>query len=149
MSGYEGHLSKEASKEFKIYSLVSFTTPHEKAMKQKAIVPLSPNISSLEDENRSSSFLICNYKKNQIFYTLWQYKLDKNINLNFEENRSLLSSMTRYASKWCQVDEIIGLPFPIIAIYGIFNWKLTNIEVGYILHQCFQIIIELRGLKSA
>ena len=25
---------------------------------------------------------------------LWQYKLDKNFNLTFEENRSLLSSMT-------------------------------------------------------
>ena len=27
-------------------------------------------------------------------YMLWQYKLDKNFDLIFEENRSLISSMT-------------------------------------------------------
>ena len=57
-------------------------------------IALSPNISSLENETKSPSIFICNEKKNQIFYMLWQYKLDKNFNLTFEENRSLLSSMT-------------------------------------------------------
>ena len=65
--------------------------------KQEKPIALSPNISSLEDETKSPSILICNEKKNQIFYMLWQYKLDKNFDLTFEENRSLLSS--RYASK--------------------------------------------------
>ena len=57
-------------------------------------IALSPNISSLDYENKSPSILICNEKKNKIFYKLWQYKLDKKIGLTFEENRSLLSSMT-------------------------------------------------------
>ena len=42
---------------------------------------LVSDISSLEDEINSPSVLICNEKKNQIFYMLWQYKLDKNFNL--------------------------------------------------------------------
>ena len=41
-------------------------------------IALSPNISSLEDETKFPSILICNEKKNQIFYMLWQNKLDKN-----------------------------------------------------------------------
>ena len=57
-------------------------------------IALSPNISSLEDEPKSPSILICKEKKNQIFYLLWQYKLDKNFNLTFRENSFLLSSMT-------------------------------------------------------
>ena len=57
-------------------------------------VALTPNFSSLEDETKSSLFLISNKEKNWIFYMLLQYKLIKNLNLTFEENRSLLSSMT-------------------------------------------------------
>ena len=41
---------------------------------------------------KSQSIFICNEKKNQNFYMLWQYKLDK-IDLTFEENRFMLSSM--------------------------------------------------------
>ena len=78
-SDWKGHWSKEATKEFNILfiaeSLVSFTKPHElswRAMKKKAfwVIPLlyqislSPNISLLEDETKSSFFLICN--ENQI-----------------------------------------------------------------------------------
>ena len=79
--------------------LLLFTRPHEKPWKRKHswhthLIALSPNISSLENEAKSPSILICNEKKNQIFYMLWQYKLDKNFDLTFEENRSLLSSMT-------------------------------------------------------
>ena len=62
--------------------------------KQEKPIALSPNISSLEDETKSPSISICKEKKNQIFYLLWQYKLDKNLDLTFEENIALLSSMT-------------------------------------------------------
>ena len=50
---------------------------HVKSHEKESIHPiaLSPNISSLEDETKKSLFLICNEKKNQIFYMLWQYKL--------------------------------------------------------------------------
>ena len=49
---------------------------------------------------------------------LWQYKLEKNFDLIFEENRSLLFLMT---ANLCQdmlqnVDEIIGWPFPVIGV---------------------------------
>ena len=67
---------------------------------------------------------------------LWQYnlKLDKNFNPTFEETRPLLTSMT---AKICikNVDEIISWSFPVI---GVFNWRLTNIEVGFILQQFFK-----------
>ena len=76
---------------------------HMKSHEKESIHPiaLSPNISSVENETKSPLILICNEKKNQIFYMLWQYKLDKNFNLTFKENRSLLSSiwLPRYASK--------------------------------------------------
>ena len=59
-SDYEGHPSKEATKEFKIswYHLQSHMKSHEK--ESIRLIALSPNISSLEDEARSSSFFICN-----------------------------------------------------------------------------------------
>ena len=83
---------KKQAKNSRFYSLVSFTN-HMKSHEKASIHPivLSPNIFSLEDETKSPSILICNEKKNQIFYMLCQYKLDKNFNLTFEENRSLLS----------------------------------------------------------
>ena len=43
---------------------------HEKASIHPIV--LSPNIFSLEDETKSPSILICNEKKNQIFYMLLQ-----------------------------------------------------------------------------
>ena len=69
---------------------------HMKNHEKESIHPiaLSPNISSFEDEIKSLSVLICNEKKNQIFYMLWKYKLDKKFYLTFEENRSFLYSMT-------------------------------------------------------
>ena len=74
------------------YRLQGHMKSHEK--ESIHLIALSPNISSLENETKSPSIFICNEKKNQIFYMLWQYKLDKNLDLTFEENRSLLSSMT-------------------------------------------------------
>ena len=68
---------------------------------------------------------------------LWQYKLDKNFDLNFEENRSLLSSMTtKICFKMLSVDEIITgrRPFP---VNWVFNRILTNFEVGFILQPFF------------
>ena len=75
-------------------SLVSFTKLKSHEKENIHPTALSPNISSLEDETKISSFLTCNQKKNQIFYMLLQYKSDKIFDLAFEENRSLLSSMT-------------------------------------------------------
>ena len=68
---------KKQPKNSRFYSLVSFTKSHEKPWKRKHSSYVSPNISSLEDKTKSPSILICNEKKNQIFYMLWQYKLDK------------------------------------------------------------------------
>ena len=47
-------------------------------------IALSPNISSLENETKSPLIFICNEKKKQIFYMLWQYKLDKHFDLILE-----------------------------------------------------------------
>ena len=52
-------------------------------------IALSPNISSLENETKSPSIFICNEKKNQIFYMLWQYKLDKKIRSNLQRKQIL------------------------------------------------------------
>ena len=59
---------KKQAKNSRFYSLVLFTTPHEKPWERKLHpIALSPNIFSLEDETKSLSILICNEKKNQIF----------------------------------------------------------------------------------
>ena len=42
------------------------------------------------------------------------------------------------------VDEFISPPFP---VNRVFNWKLTNIEVGFISQSFFQIMIKLLYLK--
>ena len=86
-------------------------------------IALSPNISSLdlEDETKSPLILICNQMENQIFYMLWQYKLDKDFDLTFTENRSLLSPMTAK----------IFLKMSVNGVFQI-NWRLTNFEVGFI-----------------
>ena len=56
------------------------------------LIALSPNISSLEDENKVHYVdpMICNEKKNQIFYMLWQYK---------KTDLCYLQCLPRYASK--------------------------------------------------
>ena len=54
------------------YSLQGHMKSHEKERIHP--IALSPNISSLDYENKSPSILICNEKKNKIFYKLWQYK---------------------------------------------------------------------------
>ena len=99
------------------------------------LIDLSPNISSLENETKSPMILICNKKKNQIFYMLWQYKLDKNFNLTFEENRSLLSSMTAKICFKMLMKSLVD-HFPSNS-NRVFNWKLTNFEVGFILQPIF------------
>ena len=68
-------------------------------MKKKEFIlllclPTFLHLRSVEDETKSPSNLICNEKKNQIFYMLWKNKLDKYFYLTFKEKRSLLSSMT-------------------------------------------------------
>ena len=81
-SDYEGHWSKEAIKEFK--SLILFMgivyKATCKAMKKKAFILLLclPTVEHFYTWgwDQKSIILICNEKKGQIFYMLWQYKLE-------------------------------------------------------------------------
>ena len=108
------------------YCLQSHMTRHEK----ESIHPntLYPNISSLEDETKSSFFIICNQKKNQTFtfccntsWTKFQSNLQrKEILVIFNDCQDMLQNF----------DEIISQPFP---VNRLFNQILTNIEVGFIL----------------
>ena len=61
-----------------------------KSHEKESIRPIawSPNISSPENETKSPSNFICN-EKNQIFYMLWQYKLDKKIRSNLQRKQIL------------------------------------------------------------
>ena len=75
-------------------------------------------------------------------YMLWQYKLDKNFDLTFEENRSLISSMT--AKIWLKmlmkslVDHFQSTEF------SIWYWQTLLFYNHF-----FWITIEQLGLKSA
>ena len=110
-SDYEGHQSNEATKVFKLLSIGIVYKATWKAMKKKAFIWLlclptflhlrmrpKDNISSLEDETKRLAKVhqFCSAMRRRIrfFYMLWQYKLDKNFDLTFEESGSLLSSMT-------------------------------------------------------
>ena len=135
---------KKQPKNSRFYSLVSFTKPHEKPWKRKHSSNLSPNISSLEDETKSQSTLICSEKKNQIFYMLWQYKLDKKFNPTFKENRFLLSAMHVKICFKMLMKSLVNLAFHIK--WG-FNQRLTNIEVGCIIQQVFLDYNRIARLK--
>ena len=134
-SDNEDHWSKEASKEFKILfsALVLFTRPHEKPWKRKhsSNCFVSQHSFTWGWDQKSIYFDLhwfCNEKQNQIFYMLWQYKLDKNFNLTFDENRSLLSSM---AAKIC---------FKMLmksSVVHFLSLELTNFKVGCILQPFF------------
>ena len=93
---------------------------------------------------QKSIISICNWKKNQIFYMLWQYKLDKKnwFNLWRKHNFVIFNDCQDMLQN---VDEIISPSFPII---GVFNQRLTNIEIGFILGPLFYLIIEFQSLKS-
>ena len=121
-SDYEGHWSKEATKEFKILFIGIVYKATWKDMKKKAFVWLLclPTFLHLRNQwawdqksiNRWNWWkLICNEKKHLFFYMLWQYKLDKNFNVSFQENRSLLFSMT---AKICfkMLMKSLGYHFP-------------------------------------
>ena len=105
-SDYEGHQSKEATKKFKIFFIGIVYKATWKAMKKKAFIWLLclPTFLHLRMRPKSIDFAlhwVCNEKKNQIFYMLWQYKLDKNFDLTFGESRSLLSSMLPINASKC------------------------------------------------
>ena len=102
---------KKQTKFSSFYWLVSFTRPQEKAWKRKHSSDCfvsqhfftwgrdqKHKISSLEDETKRLAKVhqFCSAMRRRIrfFYMLWQYKLDKNFDLTFEESGSLLSSMT-------------------------------------------------------
>ena len=79
---------KKQPKSWRFYSAALFTKPHKKQWNRKHS---SPNISSLEVLLRMRlkvhCFWSCNWtwKKNQIFWMLLQYKLDKNFNLTLRK----------------------------------------------------------------
>ena len=133
-SDYEGHWSKRSNQRIQDlihwYSLQSHMKSHENCFVSQLL-----NISSLEDETKSPSILICNEKKSQIFYMLWQYKLD-----NWQKFQSNLRRKQIFVIFYdCKdmlqnVDEIISQPFP---FNRVFNGKLTNFEVGFILQPYF------------
>ena len=135
---------KKQRKNSRFYSLVSFTKPHEKPWKKKHSSNLSPNISSLEDETKNQSTLICSEKKYQIFCMLWQYKLDKKFNLTFKENRFLLSSMPVTICFKMLMKSLVNLASP---IKWVFNQRLTKIEVGCIIQQVFLDYDRIARLK--
>ena len=104
----EGHIMtvkvidlKKQPKNSRFYSLVLFIKSHEKPWK-KAFIPrlCLPTFHHLRMRPKVHCFWPAIRRRIWFFYMLWQYKLDKNFNLTFEESRSLLSSMPwlpRYA----------------------------------------------------
>ena len=107
-------------------------------------IALSPNISSLENETKSPLILICNEKKNQIFYMLWQYKLDKTFVLTFGENRALLSSTT---AKICFKMLMKSLVNHFLSTeFSIWAWQTLKLVLFY--NHFLKIIIELQGLTA-
>ena len=86
------------------------------------LIALSPNISSLENETKSPSIFICNEKKNQIFYMLWQYKLDEKFQSNLRR-KQIFVIFNDCQNMLKNVDEIISRPYP---VNGVFNRRLTN-----------------------
>ena len=136
-SDYEGHRSKEASKEFKILFIGIVYKATWKAMKKKAFIRLLclPTFLHLrfevENQTKNPSILMCNEKKNQIFNMLWQYKLDKNFDLTFEENISLLSSMTaKMCFKMLMKSSVENFPSTEFSI-GDWHWQTSRLVLFY------------------
>ena len=136
-SDYEGHLSKEATKEFKILFIGVVYKVTWKAMRKKAFISLL----SL-----------------QHFFTWGWDQKSINFDLQLEEKSDFLQAGQKFQSilwrkqifvisNYCQDmlqinDEIISQSFLVIRV---FNLRLTNIEVGFISQT---LVLELLGLKS-
>ena len=100
---------KKQPKNSRFYSLVSFTKPHEKPWKRKHSSNLSPNISSLEDETKSQSTLICSEKKNQIFLHVVAIQAGQKIQSNLQR-KQIFVICNACQDMLQNVDEIISQP---------------------------------------
>ena len=94
---------KKQAKNARFNSLVLFTRPHEKPRKRKhsSNFFVSQHFFTWEWDQKSIYFHLQWEEESDFLHAVaavWQYKLDKNFDLTFEENRSLLSSM---AAKIC------------------------------------------------
>ena len=122
-SDYENHQSKdlEASKEIKILFIGIIYKATWKSYEKESIhqIALSSNISSLEDETKSPLILICNEKKNQIFYMLLQCKLDNESNLQRKQIFVIRVIFNDCKDMLQNVDEIISRP--LLAIFYRYN----------------------------
>ena len=104
---------KKQQKNTRFYSLASFTKPDEKPWKRKhSSYCFVSNISWIEDETKSPLILICNEKKNQIFYMLLQCKLDNESNL---QRKQIFVIFNDCKDMLQNVDEIISRP--LLAIF--------------------------------
>ena len=145
------YLMKQPKKS-RFYSLVSFTKPQEKPWKRKYSSHCFV----------SQHFLTWGWDQNFVIFLLWQYKLDKNFNLTFEKNRSLLSPMSqwlpKYASKcwWnhnftsssqqrfqSEIDKHWNW-FYFTTIFLNYNW-ITRLKTGFELHRNVSKISEIRS----
>ena len=74
-------------------------------------IALSPNISSLEDETKSPSILICNEKKNQIFLHAVAIEAGQKFRSNLRR-KQIFVIFNDCQDMLQNIDEIIGQPFP-------------------------------------
>ena len=143
------HQSKEATKEFKILFIGIVYKATWKAMKKKTFIPLPclPTFLHLRKDQKMIVFDLHLEQWQEQFYImmLWQYKLYKKcpkltlhavaiqavqklskIDLRRKQIFVIFNDCRRYASKcW------------LLPVDGVFNWRLTNIEAGFILQPFF------------
>ena len=134
-SDYEGHRCKQAKNSI-FYSLVSFTRPREKPWKRK----LSSNCFV------SQHFFTWEWDQKSIdFHLQWEEESDFLHAVAIQAGQKFQSNLWRkqiiVIFNDCQdmlqnVDDIINQPFPVTLV---FNRKLTNFEVGFILQPFFRL----------
>ena len=148
-SDYEGHQFKEATPKFKNLFIGIVYKATWKAMKKKTFIPLPclPTFLHLRKDQKMIVFDLHLEQWQEQFYImmLWQYKLYKKcpkltlhavaiqavqklskIDLRRKQIFVIFNDCRRYASKcW------------LLPVDGVFNWRLTNIEAGFILQPFF------------
>ena len=127
LSDYEGHVSKDHQQRIQeAYSLVLFIKPHEKPWKRK------------HSSNWFVSHHFFSWGWNQEFID-FDLQLDEESDflhdVALQENRALLSSMTAKICFKMLMKSLVD-HFPSNS-NRVFNWKLTNFEVGFILQPIF------------
>ena len=123
---------KKQAKNSRFYSLVLFTRPHEKPWKRKH----SSNCFV------SQHFFTWGWDQKSIYFDLqWEEESDFLYAVAIQAGQKFQSKLRRkqifVIFNDCQdmlqiVDEIISWPFP---VNRVFNQRLTNFEVGFILQQ--------------